>query len=211
VEELTPEVLEKTAEVLVQNPEYYTIWNHRRRIYAAEFINLQSSVDNKDLEESDKIKQVLDIIQLDLQILFPLLLKFPKCYWIWNHRLWLLEQSNRLLPSGQALALWTEELGLVGKMLSRDSRNFHGWGYRRTVVDNIEKLRSESMAKKELEYTTKMITTNLSNFSAWHNRSKLILRTLEEQQASDEERQKMLDDGKYCIALQGSNDLSDCL
>lgn len=192
-------MLEKTAELLVQNPEYYTIWNHRRRIYAAEFDHLQASVQNSELQESDKVKQVLDIIQLDLRFLFPLLIKFPKCYWIWNHRLWLLEQSNRLLPAEQALALWTDELGLVGKMLSRDSRNFHGWGYRRTVVDNIEKLSARSMAKQELEYTTKMITTNLSNFSAWHNRSKVILRTLDEQQASDEERQKMLDEGKHCV------------
>lgn len=81
-------------------------------------------------------------------------------------------------------------------MLNRDSRNFHGWGYRRTVVDNIERLKSSSMAKEEFDYTTKMIGINLSNFSAWHNRSKLILRILHEQSASDEERKQMLDDGQ---------------
>ena len=84
-------------------------------------------------------------------------------------------------------------------MLHRDSRNFHGWGYRRTVVANIERLKPSSLAKPEFEYTTKMIGTNLSNFSAWHNRSKLILRILEEQQASNEERQQMLDEGQCLL------------
>jgi geranylgeranyl transferase type-2 subunit alpha len=142
---------------------------------------------------------VLDIIQLDLQFLFPLLLKFPKCYWIWNHRLWLLDRSTTLLKPETALRLWTEELGLVGKMLTRDSRNFHGWGYRRTVVRTLEQLNKRSMAKEELDYTKKMISANLSNFSAWHNRCKLIVQTLNEQNASAEERTDMLNSGTKCL------------
>lgn len=83
---------------------------------------------------------------------------------------------------------------MVGKMLARDSRNFHGWGYRRTVIANLETLSDSSMAKPELDYTTKMISANLSNFSAWHNRSKLIIRTLAEQKADAGERKIMLDE-----------------
>lgn len=160
-----------------------------------EFQELNVSVSKAQLDEEQRQSQVLDIIQLDLQFLFPLLLKFPKCYWIWNHRLWLLDQSTILLPREKSLPLWQHELGLVGQMLTRDSRNFHGWGYRRTVIQNLETLNDASMARKEFDYTTKMISANLSNFSAWHNRSKLILRMLDEQQASDEERKKMLDEG----------------
>lgn len=78
-------------------------------------------------------------------------------------------------------------------MLALDSRNFHGWGYRRQVVDEIEKLSAKSMVEQEFEYTTKMIKTNLSNFSAWHYRSQLIPRLLVERQAGSEERKKMLD------------------
>lgn len=91
---------------------------------------------------------------------------------------------------------------LAGKMLSLDSRNFHGWGYRRTVIVALEspKLSSDgsanSMAEQEFDYTTKMISTNLSNFSAWHNRSKLIPRLLDERQADYESRRKFLDEGK---------------
>ena len=194
--EFTPELLQKTAELLKKNPEYYTVWNHRRRIFNYEFDNIHNSTASGELEEHQRISQTLDLLHLDLQFLVPLLLKFPKCYWIWNHRLWLLERASVLLPRDNSLALWAEELGLVGKMLNRDSRNFHGWGYRRTVVDNIERLKSTSMAKDEFDYTTKMIGINLSNFSAWHNRSKLILRILDEQSASNEERKQMLDDGQ---------------
>ena len=196
-------MLQQTAELLKRNPEYYTVWNHRRRIYVNEFHDLQEKVASGEIPEDNRESQVLDIIQLDLQFLFPLLLKFPKCYWIWNHRLWLLEQSTALLPAAQARKLWEEELGLVGKMLSRDSRNFHGWGYRRMVIKNLENpaLQGESMTRKEFEYTKKMIGTNLSNFSAWHNRTKLILRVLNEENASEEERRQMLDDGELSLTF----------
>ena len=87
-------------------------------------------------------------------------------------------------------------------MLDRDPRNFHGWGYRRKVIASLEspeldlstERKGTSMANSELDYTTKMIGANLSNFSAWHNRTKLISRTLHEQNASDTERKDMLDE-----------------
>ena len=197
-EDFSPELLQETAELLSRNPEYYTIWNYRRRIYAAEFASLTRQVQTKELSKKERHGQVLQILQLDLQFLFPLLLKFPKCYWIWNHRLWLLEQASLLLPTSMARPIWEDELGLVGKMLGRDSRNFHGWRYRRIVVANLESstLDGSSMAKSELDYTTKMIRQNLSNFSAWHNRTKLIARFLDEDSADDGQRQAMLDEGK---------------
>ena len=87
-------------------------------------------------------------------------------------------------------------------MLSLDSRNFHGWGYRRTVVSALESnaLKAEdsptSMIETEFDYTTKMINSNLSNFSAWHNRSKLIPRLLDERGADHQARRKFLDGGE---------------
>ncbi|RHZ50059.1 Rab geranylgeranyltransferase BET4 [Aspergillus thermomutatus] len=118
--------------------------------------------------------------------------------------MWLLDEAKRLLPRAVAQKFWQEELALVGKMLSLDSRNFHGWGYRRFVVESLENLAPEdqevqSMAQGEFEYAKKMIGTNLSNFSAWHYRTKLIQRLLSEQFASDETRKKMLDDGQCPI------------
>lgn len=68
-------------------------------------------------------------------------------------------------------------------------------------MESLEHLGSEedgpkSMAQEEFEYAKKMISTNLSNFSAWHCRTKLIQRLLNEKSASNEERKKMLDDGR---------------
>lgn len=51
------------------------------------------------------------------------------------------------------------------------------------------------MTEAEFEYAKKMIGTNLSNFSAWHYRTKLIPRLLSEKSASDEERKQILGDG----------------
>ena len=83
----------------------------------------------------------------------------------------------------------------MSKMLALDSRNFHGWSYRREVVGELEKLEGgKSRSEGEFGYTTKMIRTNLSNFSAWHNRSQLIPRILEERGAGSEERQRFFDE-----------------
>ncbi|KAI9741169.1 MAG: Rab geranylgeranyltransferase [Cirrosporium novae-zelandiae] len=182
--------------ILKLNPEYYTIWNYRRVLLQHEIQTIPSS---EKTEQS-----IADLLSNDLRFLIPLLKEFPKCYWIWNHRLWLLQQTNSYLEKKAARRFWYEEFGLVGKMLSLDSRNFHGWGYRRKVVAQLESpalnisensgTQDTRMTQDEFDYTTRMIQTNLSNFSAWHNRSKLIPRLLDERGASLEERRKMLDD-----------------
>ena len=60
---------------------------------------------------------------------------------------------------------------------------------------------TSSMVQSEFEYTTRMINTNLSNFSAWHNRSKLIPRLLDERGADHGARRKMLDDGSRSLCF----------
>ncbi|RJE21540.1 hypothetical protein PHISCL_06112 [Aspergillus sclerotialis] len=190
--EYTSETLQKISELLSDNPEYYTVWNYRRRVLRDQFSQAASSDSNETATD-----KVASLIKNDLLFLIPLLRSFPKCYWIWNYRLWLLDEAKHLLPLPVARKFWQEELALVGKMLNLDSRNFHGWGYRHFVVESLEKLAPEesgqSMAPEEFEYAKKMISTNLSNFSAWHYRTKLIQRLLNEKSASNKERKEMLD------------------
>lgn len=183
----TVEVLALITRLLNENPEYYTIWNHRRRVLIA--------LVSEDSQSQD------DLLQNDLQLTFALLRKFPKCYWIWNHRDWLLQKAESLLGADAAHKLWSGELQLVNKMLHADSRNFHAWSYRRIVVSKIERLgsttkdtvdASPSLAQPEFDYTTKMIKTNLSNFSAWHNRGQLIPRILRESNADAKARRAFL-------------------
>ncbi|CAL1410844.1 unnamed protein product [Linum trigynum] len=62
-----------------------------------------------------------------------------------------------------------KELGLLDKLQAMDARNFHAWNYRRFVAALMK--RSD---EDELEHTENMIDKNLSNYSAWHNRSVLL-------------------------------------
>ncbi|KAI6829790.1 protein prenylyltransferase [Hortaea werneckii] len=200
--------LQAISNLLTQNPEYYTIWNYRRLVLqdamSRELSSEQDSakkesIDEKDVAAAEKAgltipqREILLLVKEDLQFLLPLLKQFPKCYWIWNHRSWLLGTATKHLPTLSSVELWQGELGLVTKMLGLDSRNFHGWGYRREVVQELERLSQRSMVESEFEYTTKMINSNLSNFSAWHYRSQLIPRLLQEKDAGQDERKQMLD------------------
>lgn len=158
-EEYTLERLGKTTELLALNPEFYTIWNYRREI-------LLDLFNKKELDLKTSLED-------DLKLVLQQLKKFPKCYWIWNHRAWCLGKLQEA-----KMANWDFELGIVSKLLEMDSRNFHGWQYRRFVVQNIEQNSKEilSINLKEFDYTTTKINKNISNFSAWHNRSKLIIK-----------------------------------
>ena len=197
------EVLQMTSRLLKKNPEYYTIWNHRRLIMQHQFFQGSPRISTNDdnVKMTERNKAIVELISHDLDFLFPLLRKFPKCYWIWDYRLWILEESSKLLPVTDARQFWRQELGLASKMLSMDSRNFLGWGYRRTVVAALESSTLDvdgalhSMTEEEFNYTTRMVESNLSNFSAWHNRSKLIPRLLDERKADDKARRSFLDKG----------------
>lgn len=193
----TVEVLALTTKLLTENPEYYTIWNHRRRILESLFSDSSVAPTSENSTEQ--------LVPADLQLTFGLLRQYPKCYWIWNHRNWTLRKGEALLDKAVARKLWTGELQLVSKMLHADNRNFHAWGYRRFVVSELERISENpasgmaspehaSLTESEFEYTTKMISSNLSNFSAWHNRSKLIPRLLNERGADSAARRKLLGD-----------------
>jgi geranylgeranyl transferase type-2 subunit alpha len=182
-----------TSKLLKKNPEYYTIWNYRRLILLHHFSAPTNGT--ADAEKGSLNQSVGDTITNDLKFIVPLLVQYPKCYWIWNYRIWLLEQAEKYLEQNTAQQLWKDELGLVGKMLSRDERNFHGWGYRRHVVTQLERLMppgQPSLVEQEFAYTSKMVQAKLQNFSALHYRSKLLPRLLEERKADEAARHAML-------------------
>ncbi|KAH8883802.1 geranylgeranyl transferase type-2 subunit alpha [Thozetella sp. PMI_491] len=248
----SPNFFQLTTRLLKLNPEYYTIWNVRRRLLISGLLSRDSagsshskalpnssatatttasSADSSSsvsattppdpapltagksgtsaeggdapTEQADAVggapsaqEKDLEILKTELGFTIPLLLEYPKCYWIWGHRRWILLEVIKRLPVPIARRVWEEELGLVAKMLTKDQRNFHAWGYRRLVVKMLESaaLEGKSMAESEFEYTTKRIKADLSNFSAWHGRSKLIPRLLDERGADDAARQVFFDD-----------------
>lgn len=91
----------------------------------------------------------------------------------------------------------------MANMLVMDNRNFHGWFYRRTIVAALESkfgkpdATTKSMTEEEFAYTTRMTEMSLSNFAAWHNRSKLIPKLLNERAAGNEERKEHLNHGLF--------------
>lgn len=153
--------LNLVTDLLMLNPEFYTIWNIRREILSKLF---ESGL-------LDKSKALND----DLKFVMVLFKRYPKCYWIYNHRLWVLKALGDK-------ADWEFELGVVSKVLSVDQRNFHAWQLRRVITTNIESTTKNNIKQmllinlNEFQFTTSKVNNNISNFSAWHNRSKLIPR-----------------------------------
>jgi len=141
----------------------------------------------------------------------------PKVYWIWNHRRWCLEK----VPNGPGeegdsavgwkKSAWDQELYVVEKLLDADARNCASisvpltytnspawsslpvlaWNYRRYVLASMPIPRPET---SELAYTSKKIQANFSNFSAWHQRSKVLPRLWESGALNE---QKSRDEGSY--------------
>ncbi|KAH7889917.1 rab-protein geranylgeranyltransferase [Phlebopus sp. FC_14] len=150
--------------LLQVNPEFYTIWNYRRKIM------LHGIFPESTAEE------IHDLLTSELGMTTTALKAHPKVYWIWNHRRWCLEN----VPDGPSIdgqpslqwrrANWDRELMVVEKMLDVDARNFHAWNYRRYVLASMTTPRPETF---ELAYTTRKISSSFSNFSAWHQRSKV--------------------------------------
>ncbi|KAF5386777.1 hypothetical protein D9615_001668 [Tricholomella constricta] len=160
------DALRLTFQLLQFNPEFYTIWNYRRTIL------LNGIFPNSSPEEINNY--ILD----DLSSTMTALKAHPKVYWIWNHRRWCLENTpcgpgskSEGDINGWRKANWDKELYVVEKMLDADPRNFHAWDYRRYVLAGMPVKRSE---KSEFAYTSRKIEANISNFSAWHQRSKVI-------------------------------------
>eukprot|EP01102_Stenamoeba_stenopodia_P020064 TRINITY_DN7705_c0_g1_i1.p1 TRINITY_DN7705_c0_g1~~TRINITY_DN7705_c0_g1_i1.p1 ORF type:complete len:309 (-),score=91.60 TRINITY_DN7705_c0_g1_i1:120-1046(-) len=138
-----------TGQLIAVNPEYYTMWNYRREI-------LQHLFEAADVDKKAALLK-------ELQVTEDAIKKNPKCYWVWNHRTWTTQQLG-------ADCEWKRELALCAQLLDLDQRNFHCWNYRRYVVREGKPIND----KENLDFTTKKIEQNFSNYSAWQQRSALL-------------------------------------
>ncbi|XP_068642271.1 geranylgeranyl transferase type-2 subunit alpha 1-like [Aristolochia californica] len=160
------QALDISSKLLEINPEIYTAWNYRKLV-----------VENRlqPLTDSDSIKAILDE---ELKVVESSLRRNPKCYGAWHHRKWVLSKGFSSINN---------EFLLLDKLLKLDSRNFHGWNYRRFVaaLKNVP-------AEEELKFTTEKIDANFSNYSAWHNRCVLLSNLLREKAKGFYPREKVL-------------------
>ncbi|KAE9394991.1 protein prenylyltransferase [Gymnopus androsaceus JB14] len=92
----------------------------------------------------------------------------PKVYWIWNHRGWCLNN----VPSGPGTEDEGDPRGWEKDLWNKRVVCVLAWSYRRVVLASMPIPRPET---SELAYTTRKIEANFSNFSAWHQRSKVLL------------------------------------
>ncbi|EDO17642.1 hypothetical protein Kpol_1004p16 [Vanderwaltozyma polyspora DSM 70294] len=162
----TLETFDLTTQVLKINPEFNSVWNYRRDI-------INSLRDGLAIESWE---DELNFTMAQMKV-------FPKVYWIWNHRVWILNNYPN-----SPLKIWQRELVIASKVLEMDARNYHAWHYRRIIVNEIEKISGKSMDKSELEYTTLNINQNISNFSSWHQRAKLLPRMFSTDEVMDKKK-----------------------
>ncbi|CAH2988757.1 unnamed protein product [Chilo suppressalis] len=149
--ELDQELLELTGNVLTSNPDIYTLWNIRREIII---------IYKKDVKMKENMSKLYDS---ELQLTEYCLKINPKSYGSWHQREWVL--TMRPDPD------WKTELSLCNKYLKLDERNFHTWDYRRFVINQCQ-----PALKEEFDFTTEKLFDNFSNYSAWHYRSKMLVK-----------------------------------
>ena len=144
----TEKTLQSNRNVVEVNPDYYSLWNDRRKM-----ICLLS-----DFDYTQELKWLIKVISIQ-----------PKSYWTWNHRLWCL--SNIDLTQA-----WKEEMVLIQHYLTKDPRNFHVWDYRKRILTKHygDFWTNDLVLIKEIEFVMIKIKENFSNYSAWHWKSKMI-------------------------------------
>lgn len=145
------EIFKLSNELLLINPDFYTIWNIRRE---ALLKYIEQDQDATEPTLKDELLFTLDCLK-----------KNEKSYSVWQHRIWCLSK----MPHSS----YESEILLCNTFLSKDERNFHCWDYR-SYISDIAKIDLES----EFNFTTEKIRSNFSNFSAWHRRHKLLIRGL---------------------------------
>lgn len=145
------EFFKLTSELLLLNPDFYTVWNIRREALLEHVSRHPGEADN--------------VWRNELSFTIDCLKKNEKSYSVWQHRIWILSKMPR--------SEYDTEILLCNTFLSKDERNFHCWDYRSYISDI-----AQADLEKELDFTTEKIRSNFSNFSAWHRRHKLLIKAL---------------------------------
>jgi geranylgeranyl transferase type-2 subunit alpha len=147
-------MLALTEKMAIANPDFYSVWGYRREIMRKAFTDIGCGKAPAGLSRESLLQSELVLTEKALSA------RNPKCYYVWQHRKWLLSIG--------AIEDYEKELGLTETFLKHDERNFHCWNYRRCVMSV-----GRPDLKLEREFTDKLIARNFSNYSAWHERSKI--------------------------------------
>lgn len=152
--DFSEKMLSLTAKMANVNPDFYSIWGYRREILMKLYPELARTGENR--------AHLSQIYTAELKLSENALTqRNPKCYYAWHHRKWILSLGG--------VTDFERELELSGKFLERDERNFHCWNYRRCVQSFVC-----GDPSRDVHFTKQMIEKNFSNYSAWHERSRIM-------------------------------------
>lgn len=158
----TEDSLELTGAMCRVNPDCYTAWNYRRQILHA----LSGAAEGTAAPDAWPMPAAS--VATELQLTQEALAKQPKSYCAWHHRRWALSRAE---PGGALRATLAGELELCARLLDLDERNFHCWTYRRWVAG-----RAGVTPEEDLAFCRQRLDVNFSNYSAFHQRSKVLPR-----------------------------------
>ena len=162
---------QKSMEFLLKSsvlmPDYPTLWSIRKILMEQYLPTLKDD-------------EAMEYLQKEIKSILPIMMKNPKSYLLWYHRIWCLIKCIEIeIKKGTELekSVLIGEIGLCNKFFLKDDRNFHCWNYRVKILSLISIYFQNTFQKfieDELKFTIEKVTMNFSNFSAWLYRSKLI-------------------------------------
>ena len=172
--------LESLRPLLEVNPDSYSFWNHRRILFLMQW-NLRPQRILCDNEEAKRkhLNSILQGLLAEHEFNTIVLKKDYKSYAAWLHRRWIIHSLEQFDPVTTFPKVVQGERATVEKLLMADERNFHAWGYRRWVTGLLRHLGLYA-DDDEICFTEGKISSNFSNYSAWHNRAMLLQRWLRE-------------------------------
>jgi geranylgeranyl transferase type-2 subunit alpha len=206
---LNRDVVLTLLDVLLEiSPEQYTFFGYRRRILEASWLTSpkQSDQDGCESSDADGAEALRRLKTSDLEREYLLntgvIMKDMKVYSAFVHRRWIF--NHMTLERRRELLLG--ELKKCEALLKLDERNFHAWGYRRWVTEElraatgvVEAVSSDATIlttdeqppqqqptllptlytdADEWKFTEAKINQNFSNYSGWHNRGLLLERLI---------------------------------
>lgn len=148
-EEYSPRCLRLTDLVIDMNASHYTVWLYRFKI-----------IQHLQLPVPDEIKWLNEVALNNL-----------KNYQIWHHRQLLLDYYYPILTmdSANAAAAAADfartEREFIATMLAEDTKNYHVWSYRLSMVKKLNQFNTAEFAS-----TQNLIEDDVRNNSAWSHR-----------------------------------------
>lgn len=166
--ELSPRVVELTAEILEHNAAHYSVWALRRKCLTEAELDEELEYTEQVAAANPKNYQVwfhrrelvdrtdrYDVAERELVFVDRMLASDAKNYHAWSHRLWVLKRFG----------CWDRELEFVDDLLRADVWNNSAWNHRHSTVRREPV--DEAKCVDEVEYAIDKALPNPANESPW--------------------------------------------